>query len=181
VEDVAPNLSALVPPRKAKARSFKEGPSGLWLQDCGPNLTAEALAEFFILWQNFLLRCGFLQSARMSCCGLGRQMGSTRLSRLTMPSLWGAPKRERPLRCGARGPLMGVDSSLGSFPRIDVGRQIVLSVEDSRIPRPAHFVMRSRRRFRHSTPIAWVCGVSGGMGMGPKPLGSAAMAPRGRH
>jgi hypothetical protein len=50
-EDVAPNLSALVPPRKAKARSVKEGLSSLWLQDGGPNLTAEALAEFFILWQ----------------------------------------------------------------------------------------------------------------------------------
>jgi hypothetical protein len=51
VEDVAPNLAAMIPPRIAKARSVKEGLSGLWLQDCGPNLSAEALAEFFVLWQ----------------------------------------------------------------------------------------------------------------------------------
>jgi hypothetical protein len=51
VEDVAPNLTALVPPRKVKVRSVKEGLSGLWPQDCGLDLTAEALEEFFILWQ----------------------------------------------------------------------------------------------------------------------------------
>jgi hypothetical protein len=31
VEDIAPNLSALVPARKAKVRTVKEGLSGLWL------------------------------------------------------------------------------------------------------------------------------------------------------
>jgi hypothetical protein len=51
VEDVAPNLAAMIPPCIAKARSVKEGLSGLWLQDCGPNLSAEAHAEFFVLWQ----------------------------------------------------------------------------------------------------------------------------------
>jgi hypothetical protein len=51
VEDVAPILAAMIPPRIAKARSVKEGLSGLWLQDCGPNLSAEALAEFLVLWQ----------------------------------------------------------------------------------------------------------------------------------
>jgi hypothetical protein len=51
VEDIAPNLTTWVPPHKAKARSVKEGLSGLWLQDCGPDLTAEALADFFVLWQ----------------------------------------------------------------------------------------------------------------------------------
>jgi hypothetical protein len=51
VEYIAPNLMALVPPRKAKAQSVKEGLSGLWLQDCGPDLTGEVLVEFFVRWQ----------------------------------------------------------------------------------------------------------------------------------
>jgi hypothetical protein len=51
VEDIAPNLSALVPAHKAKVRTVKEGLSGLWLRDCGPDLIEAELTEFFILWQ----------------------------------------------------------------------------------------------------------------------------------
>jgi hypothetical protein len=51
VEDIAPNLKALVPARKAKERTVKEGLFGMWLRDCRPNLLAATLAEFFILWQ----------------------------------------------------------------------------------------------------------------------------------
>jgi hypothetical protein len=32
-------------------RTVRVGLSGMWLQDCGPNLGEAALAEFFILWQ----------------------------------------------------------------------------------------------------------------------------------
>jgi hypothetical protein len=51
VEDVAPNLVALVPAHKFKERTIHDGLSGMWLRDCGPNLGEAALAEFFILWQ----------------------------------------------------------------------------------------------------------------------------------
>jgi mannosylglycoprotein endo-beta-mannosidase len=51
VEDIAPNLTAAVPARKVKVRTVKEGLSGTWLRDCGPDLGEAALAEFFILWQ----------------------------------------------------------------------------------------------------------------------------------
>jgi hypothetical protein len=51
VEDIAPNLTAVVPARKVKVRTVKEGLSGTWLRDCGPDLGEAALAEFFILWQ----------------------------------------------------------------------------------------------------------------------------------
>jgi hypothetical protein len=51
VEDIAPNLLALVPARKAKVRTVKEGLSGLWLRDYGPDFTEAALTKFFILWQ----------------------------------------------------------------------------------------------------------------------------------
>jgi hypothetical protein len=51
VEDIAPNLTALVPASKVKVRTVKEGLSGTWLRDCGPHLGEAALAEFFILWQ----------------------------------------------------------------------------------------------------------------------------------
>lgn len=48
--DHAPNLAALVPTRKAKARSVKDGLAGEWLRDCGPDLSPAAVAEFFHLW-----------------------------------------------------------------------------------------------------------------------------------
>jgi hypothetical protein len=51
VEDIAPNLAALVLVRVTKTRTVKEGLSGLWLRDCGPDLGAAALGEFFTLWQ----------------------------------------------------------------------------------------------------------------------------------
>jgi hypothetical protein len=51
VADIAPNLAALVPTHKTKVRTVKEGLSGMWLQDRGPNLGEAAFAEFFILWQ----------------------------------------------------------------------------------------------------------------------------------
>jgi hypothetical protein len=51
VADIAPNLASLVPPLMSKACTIKDGLSGMWLQDCGPNLGEAALAEFFIIWQ----------------------------------------------------------------------------------------------------------------------------------
>jgi hypothetical protein len=51
VEDIDSNLTALVSAHKVKVRMVKEGLSGTWLRDCGPNLGEAALAEFFILWQ----------------------------------------------------------------------------------------------------------------------------------
>jgi hypothetical protein len=51
VEDIAPNLLALVSAHKVKERTVSDGISGTWLHDCGPNLGEAALAEFFILWQ----------------------------------------------------------------------------------------------------------------------------------
>jgi hypothetical protein len=51
VSDIAANLTNLVPPHKAKVRTVKEGLSGMWLQDCGPNLGEAAHMEFFILSQ----------------------------------------------------------------------------------------------------------------------------------
>jgi hypothetical protein len=51
VENIAPNLAALVSVRVAKTRTVKEGLSGLWLRDCGLDLGAAALGEFFTLWQ----------------------------------------------------------------------------------------------------------------------------------
>jgi hypothetical protein len=32
-------------------RTVKEGLSGMWLRDCGPDLSEVALAKFFTLWQ----------------------------------------------------------------------------------------------------------------------------------
>jgi hypothetical protein len=49
VGDIAPNLTAKVATCTAKVRTVKEGLSGLWLRDCGPDLGEKALAEFFIL------------------------------------------------------------------------------------------------------------------------------------
>jgi hypothetical protein len=51
VEDIAPNLLALVPARKVVERTVSEGIYGMWLCDCGPDLGEAVLAEFFILWQ----------------------------------------------------------------------------------------------------------------------------------
>jgi hypothetical protein len=42
--DIAPNLLALVPAHKVKERTVRDGLSGTWLCDCGPNLGEEALA-----------------------------------------------------------------------------------------------------------------------------------------
>jgi hypothetical protein len=50
VADHAPNLVAMVPARKAKVRSVKDGLAGEWLQDCGPDLSSTMVAEFFHLW-----------------------------------------------------------------------------------------------------------------------------------
>jgi hypothetical protein len=55
VEEIAPNLTAFVLARKAMVRTVKEGLSGMWLRDCGPDLTEATLAEFFILWQVFVV------------------------------------------------------------------------------------------------------------------------------
>jgi hypothetical protein len=51
VEDITPNLAALVPIHKAKVRMVKVGLSGTWLRDCGLDLGEAALREFFILCQ----------------------------------------------------------------------------------------------------------------------------------
>jgi hypothetical protein len=51
VADIAPTIAAQIPPHKVKSRTVKEGLSGTWLRDCGPNLGEAALAEFFVLWQ----------------------------------------------------------------------------------------------------------------------------------
>jgi hypothetical protein len=51
VEDIDPNLTALALAHKVKVRTVKEGLSGTWLRDRGPNLGEAALAEFFIHWQ----------------------------------------------------------------------------------------------------------------------------------
>jgi hypothetical protein len=51
LEDIAPNLTAMIPAHKAKVRTVKEGLTGMWLRDYGPNLSEAALAEFFTLWQ----------------------------------------------------------------------------------------------------------------------------------
>jgi hypothetical protein len=171
VEDVAPNLLPLVPPCKAKARSVKEGLSGLWLQDCGPDLTAEALAEFFILWQ-------------------------------ILVEVWLSPEREDDLLWAWTAD--GVYSSKLAYNAFFAGRPQVRAatqVWHSRVPygcrffawlvskyrcwtadrlerrvllHPAasHFVIRSRRRFSTYCLCVWWL---------PKPLGSAAMAPGGRH
>jgi hypothetical protein len=50
VADHAPNLVAMVPTRKAKVRSVKDGLVGEWLHDCGPDLSPAAVAEVFYLW-----------------------------------------------------------------------------------------------------------------------------------
>jgi hypothetical protein len=49
VEDISPNLLALVPARKVVEHTISEGISDMWLRNCGPNLGEAALAEFFIL------------------------------------------------------------------------------------------------------------------------------------
>jgi hypothetical protein len=50
VADHVPNLVAMVPTRKAKVSSVKDGLAGEWLRDCGPDLSPAAVAEFFHLW-----------------------------------------------------------------------------------------------------------------------------------
>jgi hypothetical protein len=49
IMNLAPNLVAKVPARRANSRSVKDGLAGAWLQDCGPDVGAEALAKFFLL------------------------------------------------------------------------------------------------------------------------------------
>jgi hypothetical protein len=50
VADLAPNLAALVSKRHANSHSVKDGLGGEWLRDCGPNLGAAAVQDFFLLW-----------------------------------------------------------------------------------------------------------------------------------
>ncbi|XP_071677125.1 uncharacterized protein [Lolium perenne] len=50
VVDIAPNVVKLVSVRSVNSRSVKEGLTGRWLLDVGPDLGPEALAEFFLLW-----------------------------------------------------------------------------------------------------------------------------------
>ncbi|KAM0826330.1 hypothetical protein ACQ4PT_068946 [Festuca glaucescens] len=50
VVDIAPNVVKMVSKRRANACSVKDGLAGQWLHDCGPDMEADALAEFFLLW-----------------------------------------------------------------------------------------------------------------------------------
>uniref|UniRef100_A0ACD6A3J2 Uncharacterized protein n=2 Tax=Avena sativa TaxID=4498 RepID=A0ACD6A3J2_AVESA len=50
VDEIAPNLVKVVPPRWRKARTVKDGLSGAWLLDCGPDLGDASVEEFFTLW-----------------------------------------------------------------------------------------------------------------------------------
>ena len=51
IVEIAPCLSAMVSKRTLATRTVREGLQGAWLRDCGPNLTREALDEFFLLWE----------------------------------------------------------------------------------------------------------------------------------
>lgn len=51
VAEIAPNVVCMVSRRRAAACSVREGLSGQWLRDCGPDMSTEALPEFFLLWQ----------------------------------------------------------------------------------------------------------------------------------
>ena len=48
--DIAPNLVGLVPPWRANMRTVKDGLSGEWLRDCGPDLGEAGVPELFRLW-----------------------------------------------------------------------------------------------------------------------------------
>jgi hypothetical protein len=50
VVKIAPNMVKLVSVRSVNSRSVKEGLTGRWLLDVGPDLGPEALVEFFMLW-----------------------------------------------------------------------------------------------------------------------------------
>jgi hypothetical protein len=50
VVNITPNMVKIVSVRSENSRSVKEGLSGRWLLDVGPDLGPEALAEFFLLW-----------------------------------------------------------------------------------------------------------------------------------
>jgi hypothetical protein len=51
VADIAPNMVKLVSRRRANSQSMKDGLTGLWLSNVGPDLGSDTLVEFFILWQ----------------------------------------------------------------------------------------------------------------------------------
>jgi hypothetical protein len=51
VAEIAPNVAKIVSKRRSMACSVKEGLSGQWLHDCGPDVGEEALPQFFLLWQ----------------------------------------------------------------------------------------------------------------------------------
>jgi hypothetical protein len=68
VEDIAPNLLALVPARKVMERTVNDGISGMWLCDCCPNLGEATLAEFFILWQLAAVRLSPKREDRLWWC-----------------------------------------------------------------------------------------------------------------
>jgi hypothetical protein len=61
VADIAPNMVKMVSKRRVNACSVKEGLTGQWLRDCGPDMGEDALAEFFQLWH------------RLGCIVLGRE------------------------------------------------------------------------------------------------------------
>jgi hypothetical protein len=49
VAEIAPNVAKMVSKRRSIGCLVKEGLSGQWLRDCGPDMGEEALPEFFLL------------------------------------------------------------------------------------------------------------------------------------
>jgi hypothetical protein len=121
VADIAPNLAALVPPPQSKVRTVKDGLSGMWLQDCGPNLGEAALAEFLILWQT--LTMVQLTPDREDSLRWGWTGDGAYSTKSAYGAFFGGRMRALlPLRFGVREHLMAANSLHGSSPGTVAGQ-----------------------------------------------------------
>jgi hypothetical protein len=170
VEDIAPNLTALVPARKAKIRTVKEGLSRMWLRDCGPDLKEAVLVELFILSQ--ILAVVHLTLDREDALLWSWSVDGVYLSKS------GTLELSRFLRFGTRGLHMAAGSLRESFLGIVVGWRNALSVGDYRTQRLARSLIRSRRPL---STFYWGVWWPREFGVGSQPLGQVGVAPRGIH
>jgi hypothetical protein len=83
VEDIAPNLLALVPARKVVERTVSDGLSDMWLRECGPNPGEAVLGG--LQSSSYSSRSSRLFSSspswKINFGGVSRKIGSIRRSR----------------------------------------------------------------------------------------------------
>jgi hypothetical protein len=133
----------------------KEGFSGTWLWDCGPNLDDAALAEFLILWQVLpvvqlapdredALLWSWSGDGVYSSKSAYNAFFAGRTHTTTVSQVWRS--------CAPYGCKFFCGLSRGT----DVGRHTVLSVAASHGLQHAHSVTRSRRRFNTFLLAVWL-------------------------